>query len=251
MEESKGSAVSYYPPIEEYHTFDSEEEYAVKGREWGLFGKAPKKQFWHRSKTAKSLVTIKGYQVCKSLNVLIIEFEDGNLSSIHPSYLKEMQSSTFGKEVIPVELAETADIAEVAEVAETAEAAGIVDISDGFIEDKLVKKEEAAPKKQKETKEKIELPLDKVKFSARVKEFTTKPNPFSDNDDEILLLEDVIVASEPPLVIGDAWCGYSNTLKAFGLEEGDSIAFEGKVVDKKFNKEIRYKVNNPSKLAKA
>jgi hypothetical protein len=248
MEESKGNAVSYYPPTGDYYTFDSEEEYAVKGREWGLFGKAPKKQFWHRSKTTKSQVSIKGYQVYKSVNVLIIEFEDGNLSSIHPSYLKEMQSSNFGKEVIPVELVETEDTAEVAEAAEVA---GIVDISDGLTEDKVAKKEEAAPKKQKETKEKIELPLDKVKFSARVKEFTTKPNPFSDNDDEILLLEDVIVASEPPLVIGDAWCGYSNTLKAFGLETGDSIVFEGKVVDKKFNKEIRYKVNNPSKLAKA
>jgi hypothetical protein len=248
METSKGNGVSYYPPLGDYQIFESEEEYAVKGREWGLFGKAPKKQFWHRSKTAKSQVTIKGYHEYKSLIVLIIEFEDGNLSSIHPSYLKEMQSSNFGKEVIPEELAESTDIAD---IVVSTEAAGIVDISDGLTEDKVPKKKEAAPKKQKETIEKIELPLDKVKFSAKVKEFTTKPNPFSDNDDEILLLEDVIVASEPPLIIGDAWCGYSNTLKAFGLEVGDSIAFEGKVVDKKFNKEIRYKVNNPSKLTKA
>lgn len=245
MDASKGNGVIYYPPLGDYHNFDSEEEYAVKGRDWGLFGKAPKKHFWHKNKKTQSQVAIKGYQVHKNLTVLIIEFEDGNRSSIHPSYLKEMQSSNFGKEVIPEEFTETV---------ETVETAGIVDISDGMIEDQVTKKEKAAPKKQnekKETKEKIELPLDKVKFSARVKEFTTKPNPFSDNDDEILLLEEVIVVSEPPLVIGDAWCGYSNTLKAFGLEVGDSIAFEGKVVDKKFNKEILYKVNNPSKLVKA
>jgi hypothetical protein len=56
--------------------------------------------------------------------------------------------------------------------------------------------------------------------------------------------------SEIPLVIGEAWCGYSNTLKALGLEVGNTMKFEGKVVDKKFNKEILYKLNNPSKITK-
>jgi len=103
-------------------------------------------------------------------------------------------------------------------------------------------------KKPKEKKEKLELPADKVKFTAKVKEFATKPNPFSDRDDEVLLFEEVAIVGDSPLVIGDAWCGYSNTLKGFGLEVGNVIAFEGKVVDKKFNKEILYKVNNPSKI---
>jgi hypothetical protein len=58
------------------------------------------------------------------------------------------------------------------------------------------------------------------------------------------------VLGDAPLHIGEAWCGYSNTLKGFGLEVGDIVEFDGKVVDKKFNKEILYKVNNPSKLTK-
>jgi hypothetical protein len=81
-----------------------------------------------------------------------------------------------------------------------------------------------------------------------VKEFATKPNPFSENDDEVILFEDVVVLGEAPLTIGEAWCGYSNTLKALGLEVGNNLEFDGKVVDKKFNKEILYKVNNPSKI---
>jgi hypothetical protein len=110
--------------------------------------------------------------------------------------------------------------------------------------------EKTATGKPKEKKEKLDLPVDKVKFTAKVKEFTTKPNPFSDNDDEVILFEEVVVLGEIPLVIGDAWCGYSNTLKALGLEVGNSLEFDGKVVDKKFNKEILYKLNNPSKIVK-
>jgi hypothetical protein len=153
-----------------------------------------------------------------------------------------MQSGTFGKETV-------ADDSEALEEGETpsAEAEKPKKRATG----EKAPKAEKAPKKQAEKKEKLELPVDKVKFTAKVKEFTTKPNPFSDNDDEILLLEEVAIVGDSPLAIGDAWCGYSNTLKGFGLEVGNVLTFEGKVVDKKFNKEILYKVNNPSKITKA
>jgi hypothetical protein len=256
METNKGNSVSYYPPQGDYKTFDSEDDYVERGRNWGLFGKAPKKQFWHKNKHTQNLITIKGYQDYGNLNILIVAFEDGNLSCIHPSYLKEMQSSTFGKDLIIEELEEVS-----AEIIEP-EAVKIEDpvTVDQVIEDPVTVNSDSievdktvgkAPKTQKEKKVKIDLPVDKVKFTAKVKEFATKANPFSDSDDEVILFEDVIVLSDNPLVIGDAWCGYSNTLKAIGLEIGDTIAFEGKVVDKKFNKEIVYKLNNPSKITKS
>jgi hypothetical protein len=239
MEATKGNSVRNYPPQGDYQTFDNEEDYTIMGRNWGLFGKAPKKEFWHKNKTTQSLVTIKGYQAYQNLNVLVIAFEDGRLSCIHPAYLKEMQSSNFGKELISEEIEDVGSLfvepeAALAEIPIKKEKAS----------------EKAAPKKTKEKKEKLELPLDKVKFSAKVKEFATKPNPFSDTEDEVILFEDVVVLSETPLIIGEAWCGYSNTLKALGLEAGNTMKFEGKVVDKKFNKEILYKLNNPSKITK-
>lgn len=239
MEATKNNAIRYYPPKEDYIAFDNEEDYADKGRGWGLFGKAPKKQFWYKNATTQTQVTIKGYQEFNNLSILVVEFEDGNVTCIHPSFLKEMQSGNFGKEII-VEDADGSVAGEAAiSEAEPAKPAK----SSAEKPPKAVK----APKKQVE---KLDLPLEKVKFSAKVKEFTTKPNPFSDNDDEVVLLEEVAVLGETPLMIGDAWCGYSNTLKGFALEVGDLVEFEGKVVDKKFNKEILYKVNNPSKLTK-
>jgi hypothetical protein len=96
----------------------------------------------------------------------------------------------------------------------------------------------------------LDLPGEKVHFTATVKEFTAKMNHFTGEEDEVILLENVKVTTEPELTIGDAWCGYSKTLKKAELEEGDAIEFDGKVVDKKYNKEIRYKINNPSKLVK-
>lgn len=235
------NGVKYYPPQGEFVSFDNEEDYADKGRGWGLFGKAPKKQFWYKNGSVQRLVTIEGYQEYNNLCILVVAFEDGQLTCIHPSYLKEMQSSSFGKVLIVDENEGSDDTI-------TPAAQDAKPISESSTKEPKAK---SAPKKAKEKKEKLELPPDKVKFSAKVKEFATKPNPFSDRDDEVILLEEVVIQSESTLVIGDAWCGYSNTLKAVGLEEGDSIAFEGKVVDKKFNKEILYKVNNPSKIVKS
>ena len=75
-------------------------------------------------------------------------------------------------------------------------------------------------------------------------------NHFTGEEDEVILLELVKVERENELEVGNAWCSYSKTLKKAELEEGDELEFDGKIVEKKFNKEIRYKINNPSKLAK-
>lgn len=248
MEVTKMNVIKYYAPKGEYITFASEEEYADKGRSWGLFAKSPKKQFWYKTASSQSLVTIKGYEEYKNLNVLVVEFEDGKLTCIHPSFLKEMQGGGFGKEQMSMEIEGVEDGERlITEVEATKKESKV---KEKAAVDKAAPKRPKEPKEKKEKKEKLELPLEKVKFTAKVKEFATKPNPFSDRDDEVILLEEVVITGELSLVIGDAWCGYSNTLKAIGLEEGDSIEFEGKVVDKKFNKEILYKVNNPSKITK-
>jgi len=238
VEATKIGGLKLYPPQEDYIAFEDDEEYADKGRAWGLFGKVPKTRFWYKSATGQHHVTIQGYQEYRGMSVLVVAFEDGRLTSIHPSYLKEMQSGTFGKEIV------TDD----SEAGETPAAeAGIGASADGDDEGKPAKAPKAQ-KKPKEKKEKLELPVDKVKFAAKVKEFATKPNPFSERDDEVILFEEVAIVGETPLAVGDAWCGYSNTLKGLGLEVGNVLRFEGKIVDKKFNKEILYKVNNPSKI---
>ena len=96
----------YYPPKGKFITFENEEDYGEKGREWGLFNKQIKEEFWYKEKEYKRRVKIKGYEIHGKHNTLVIEFLDGNLSCIHPAYLKEMQSPTFGKEMTDEELLE-------------------------------------------------------------------------------------------------------------------------------------------------
>ncbi|MFC5471080.1 hypothetical protein ACFPPD_20530 [Cohnella suwonensis] len=247
MEATKVNDIKYQPPKGEFSPFADEDDYADRGRGWGLFGKTPKRQFWYKSSSAQYPVTIVGFEEYQSLNVLVIEFENGQLSCIHPSYLKEMQSGTFGRYAVSEESEGTEADAPAAAV--RGEGADADESAPAKPKAKASAKEKGATKAAAPKKEKIELPTEKVKFSAKLKEFATKTNPFSDTDDEVLLFEEVVIAGETPLVLGDAWCGYSNTLKALGLEVGNVLSFEGKVVDKKFNKEIIYKVNNPSKIA--
>ncbi|SFJ23712.1 hypothetical protein SAMN02799624_03764 [Paenibacillus sp. UNC496MF] len=104
---------------------------------------------------------------------------------------------------------------------------------------------------KKRTSSKPQLPEEKVKMTAVVKEFTTVPNHFAEEDDEVIVYEQVSIV-EPELELGDAWSSHSNTLKKLALEVGDTITFEAKVVAKKLTKHpVPYKINNPSKLAKA
>ncbi|NHC41942.1 hypothetical protein G6549_18475 [Bacillus sp. MM2020_1] len=258
----------YIPPKGEYETFLDIDHYKAKLREWGLSSaREAKKEFWYKDRNYQRLVTIKGYETYGSaldINTLVIEFQDGNLTCIHPAYLKEMQQSSFGKEsLLTFDEKETAGpelvtsdgndliIAEV-----TSEPA-----------EKPAKKEAAkAPKEKKPKKEKapkLELPIDKVHFTASVKQFALVYNPFNEENDEVVVLENVqVVQEENPLEIGLAWCSHSKTLKKVELALGDSLEFDGKVAAKKLGKgkdvaeeflvdvPVPYKINNPSKIVK-
>ncbi|ANY66244.1 hypothetical protein BBD42_07025 [Paenibacillus sp. BIHB 4019] len=110
--------------------------------------------------------------------------------------------------------------------------------------------EKPKSKAKKEKAPKLELPEDKVKLIATVKEFTTVPNHFSDNDDEVVIYEAVSITEQGTLV-GEAWSSHSATLKKQELEVGDVITFEAKIVAKKLTKHpVPYKINNPAKIKK-
>jgi hypothetical protein len=98
---------------------------------------------------------------------------------------------------------------------------------------------------------KIELPEGKVKMSAVVKEFTTVPNHFSDNDDEVIIYEAVTITEPEVIDVGEAWSSHSATIKKQELEVGDVLTFEAKIIKKKLTRNpVPYKINNPSKLQK-
>ena len=58
------------------------------------------------------------------------------------------------------------------------------------------------------------------------------------------------VEGEQEIEVGDAWCSFSENVKEAEIEVGDELEFDGKIIEKKFNKDIRFKINNPSKLTK-
>jgi hypothetical protein len=266
----------YIPPKGEYETFRDVEHYKEKLKEWGLSSaREAKKEFWYKNRNYQRLVTIKGYETYGSaldINTLVIEFQDGNLTCIHPAFLKEMQQSSFGKESMITEASE----AEVVKASDEGSAVEIqlpavdIDVPETVMDAEPAKKE-AAPKpaKVKETKPKkekapkLELPTDKVHFTASVKQFALVYNPFNEENDEVVVLDNVqIVQEENPLEIGLAWCSHSKTLKKFELAIGDTLEFDGKVAAKKLGKgkdvdeeflvdvPVLYKVNNPSKIVK-
>ncbi|MGG3498047.1 hypothetical protein ABES08_20320 [Peribacillus simplex] len=238
--------IHYIAPKGEYIPFLDDTDYIAKGLEWKLFtARSVKRELLYKSGSFQGKVKLAGYeQYGNGLDTVVVEFENGKLSCIHPSYLKEMQSSSFGKELLSGPVSETSAV--------PSEKEQVIDAPITETSDQLSEDPKKAKTKSKRTtaKPKLELPGEKVHFTATVKEFTAKMNHFTGEEDEVILLENVKVTTEPELTIGDAWCGYSKTLKKAELEEGDEIEFDGKVVDKKYNKEIRYKVNNPSKLVK-
>ncbi|KWX75360.1 hypothetical protein [Paenibacillus jilunlii] len=109
-----------------------------------------------------------------------------------------------------------------------------------------------APKKPAKPKKKpaLVLPDEKLQMTATVKEFTTVPNHFSDNDDEVIIYEGVTVEGQD-LAIEEVWSSHSATLKKLELAVGDTLSFEAKVVAKKLTQHpVKYKINNPSKIKK-
>jgi hypothetical protein len=251
----------YVSPKGDFIGFRDEDHYKVKLKEWGLSSaKEAKREFLFKERNYQRVVTIKGYETygkSDEFNTLVIEFQDGNLCCIHPAFLKEMQASSFGKEsMLQVEEKDFS----------TAEQDTETEGQEEKPEPKLdaipePKKPKAAkPKKEKEPK--IELPADKVHFTASVKQFALTYNPFNEENDEVVVLENVVIVQEPPIELGLAWCSHSKTLKKFELAPGDQLEFDGKVAKKKLAKgkdveeefivdaAVQYKVNNPSKIVK-
>ncbi|KAI7259510.1 hypothetical protein KC345_g10289 [Hortaea werneckii] len=96
----------------------------------------------------------------------------------------------------------------------------------------------------------VQLPEDKLAVTAVIKEFTTVPNHFSDNDDEVIIYEAISVEGHD-LAIEEVWSSHSATLKKLELNVGDKVSFEAKIVAKKLTQHpVKYKINNPSKMKK-
>lgn len=109
-----------------------------------------------------------------------------------------------------------------------------------------------ALKKPAKSKKKpaLVLPDEKLQMTATVKEFTTVPNHFSDNDDEVIIY-DVVTVEGQDFAIEEVWSSHSATLKKLELAVGDTLSFEAKIVAKKLTQHpVKYKINNPSKIKK-
>src|SRR5690606_23368326 len=246
----------YLPPKGEYETFVDEAHYEEKDREWGL---SVKKEYWYKDRTHQRLVTIKGYEVygkTQEHNTIVLEFEDGNLTCVHPAYLKEMQSPSFTKTAISDTSVTSAKKKETSPKVTTKKSE--------TSESKPTSEKKQPEKKATTTRApKIELPTDKVHFTANVKQFALTWNHFNEDNDEVVVLENVVIQQEEPLEIGLAWCSHSKTLKKLELEPGNSLEFDAKIVKNKLAKgkdveeeflieePVHFKLNNPSKLKKS
>ncbi|MCM3726978.1 hypothetical protein M3226_14930 [Neobacillus cucumis] len=253
----------YIPPKGDYEPFRDDDHYKEKLKEWGL--PTAKKEFWYKEGNYQRLVTIKGYETYGNtgeFNTLVIEFQDGNLTCIHPAFLKEMQSSSFGKEsLINLEEKDNSDEEKVPNSAEATQQTETVSLVEAPKKEKVAKPAKE-PKPKKEKAPKIELPADKVHFTAKVKQFALVYNPFNEENDEVVVLENVQIVLDNPIDLGLAWCSHSKTLKKFELTAGDILEFDGKVAAKKMGKgkdapeefvvdtAVLYKINNPSKIVK-
>jgi hypothetical protein len=246
--------IKYIPPIGHFEVFGDKEHYKQKVKEWGL--SSAKEEFWYKEKDFQELVMIKGYEIygnTDEFNTVVIEFKDGNLSCIHPAYLKEMQQSSFGKESMWEE--------GVARENETPIGESSVQIK--TTESKNIDTKKSVLKKAKKEKAvKLELPTEKVHFSAAIKQFAMTYNSFTEENDEVVIFENVQIHQEPPINIEFAWCSHSKTLKKWELAIGEFLEFDGKITTKKLTKgkeapeefsftvTVPYKINNPSKLVK-
>ncbi|MUG47776.1 hypothetical protein [Paenibacillus woosongensis] len=245
-----------------YTAFSDEADLIDKCKEWGLLSdRAAKiKIFYYKGHGLNEACSIIGYV---DHITAVIELANHQKHCIHPSYLKEMQAASYGVKAgdaaeAPDNKANETDSSKAAESEHEAknEAAAAPAkekaIPADNTNDKLPAAAEETPKasSKKAKKTKLELPEGKVKMMATVKEFTTIPNHFSDNDDEVVIYENAAVI-EPEIEIGDAWSSHSATMKKTGLDIGDTITFEAKIVAKKLAKHpVRHKLNNVAKIEK-
>ncbi|MVP01841.1 hypothetical protein [Paenibacillus lutrae] len=234
-----------------YSTFDSEEEQIDKCKEWGLLSEkaAKMKPFYYKGNGLNVTCKIVGYV---DRMTAVIGLPDQQLHCIHPSYLKEMQASTYTQRAAAVS-EDAPESADAPPEALLEEALSSPEAAVPAVEIRVEEPKAAVQKKEKAKKEKapkLQLPDEKVKMTATVKEFTTVPNHFSDNDDEVVIYESVALV-EPETEIGEAWSSHSATLKKLELEIGDMITFEAKIVAKKLTRHpVPYKINNPAKIQK-
>ncbi|RKN84310.1 hypothetical protein [Paenibacillus ginsengarvi] len=240
-----------------FTAFESEDEQIRQCKEWGLLSdKAAKaKTYAYKGYGTNIACQIVGY-VDKI--TAVIELEGGQRHCIHPAYLKEMQASSFARrltssaeETEPTAAEEPAPPPTEEEAPDAAIALPAEEETPAAEQQEDTEETAKPPGKAKKGKAaKLELPEDKVKMVATVQEFTTVPNNFSDNDDEVIIYEAVSI-QEPELEIGTAWSSNSATLKKLELNVGDVITFEAKIIAKKLTKHpVPYKINNPSKLQK-
>ncbi|QYR20208.1 hypothetical protein KZ483_20540 [Paenibacillus sp. sptzw28] len=237
-----------------YNAFEHETALIEKCKEWNLLSeKASKaKAFFYRGNGKNLACSIIGYVDDMTA---VIQFENSQKHCIHPSYLREMQAASYGQKLPAAveELPETEGAQELTEVVEPEEAAqpkAPQEQAPVLEEAKIAAPKVEQPAKEKAKKGKLQLPEEKVKMTAIVKEFTTVPNHFSDTDDEVVIYEAVFI-TEPETEIGTAWSSHSATLKKMELEIGNKIAFEAKIAAKKLTKHpVPYKINNPAKIRK-
>ncbi|MEC0229427.1 hypothetical protein [Paenibacillus alba] len=239
-----------------YNTFEDETEQLDQCKDWGLLSeKATKtKAFFYKGNGMNMPCRIVGF-VDKM--TAVIAFDNEQLHCIHPSYLKEMQAANYSQRLTAT--AEDATSTEAAEgEVQQEEISAVTELAANDVpaevnnvqKEKADKPPSAKSKSKKEKAPKLELPEDKVKMIATVKEFTTVPNNFSDTEDEVVIYETVSIL-EPALDIDTAWSSHSNTLKKLELAIGDTLTFECKIVAKKLSKHpVPYKINNPAKMQK-
>lgn len=258
----------YIPPKGEYIHFSDDGHYAEKVREWGLSGaKDVKKEFWYKERTLQRLITIKGYEsygVSGEFDTLVIQFQDGHVSCIHPALLKEMQSANYGKELMIKTSSEQIEVREDKMVVASGDISSSQEPEIKSSTPTVSKSRTAKPTREKKEKApKLVLPVEKVHFTAQVKQFALSWNHFNEENDEVVVLENVRIEGESPLEVGLAWCAHSKTLKKFELATGEALEFDGKIIKKslpkgkdiddealRFDGSIPYKINNPSKLKK-
>ncbi|WP_340025471.1 hypothetical protein MHI24_09955 [Paenibacillus sp. FSL K6-1096] len=256
--------------------FESEDELIERCKEWNLLsGSATRPKTYQYKRQGLSLpCEIVGYV---DNQTVVIQFENKQHHCIHPAYLKEMQTASFGQRGFSATEAKTEEaLEEGGEITEAEEASGegaLLDADavggDGLGESGVAEVAEsegseagagsAASAKQTAPESKpakpaakkkaaVQLPEDKLKITAVVKEFTTVPNHFSDNDDEVIIYEGITIEGHD-LPIEEVWSSHSATLKKLELKEGDRLSCEAKIVAKKLTQHpVKYKINNPSKL---
>ncbi|NMI06774.1 hypothetical protein HF638_22570 [Paenibacillus sp. SZ31] len=281
---------------QDFIALDNEDELIEKCQEWGLLsGKATKlKTFYYKGNGLNMPCTIIGYV---DHMAAVIQLDNGQKHCIHPSYLKEMQASSYNArsigtagsdrstepstsdtvapdtpadvtltpdalanpDEIPADLDEIPADLDDSDDTDTDEfSSGLKGDPDGLVEEYVGPQSGAASDAQPKAKTaskakslKIDLPEGKVKMSAVVKEFTTVPNHFSDNDDEVIIYEAVTITEPDVIDVGEAWSSHSATVKKQELEVGDVITFEAKIIKKKLTRNpVPYKINNPSKIQK-